>query len=91
MQGFESPQSFLEWFLSPQTTDAELIRRRLAALPPDWWAAFDRPAAGELYARERVYPPQSVVTSHPEHNPAALIELKRRLLGDERQRRDYHP
>lgn len=89
---FASPQAFLEWFLSPSSMDEEEMRRRLREMPDDWWATIDGSAAEALYQQESRFPPRTVWQPHPdEHDQYSLIELKRRALADERQRRAYHP
>ena len=89
---FESPTAFLAWLLHADTVDEGVIHQRLHALPHDWWAAIDGAAAEALYDLERQFPPRTVV--RPGGGVAdsyALVELKRRLLQEERQRRAYHP
>lgn len=89
---FDSPAAFLAWLLHADTADEGAMQQRLRALPNDWWAAIDSAAAEALYDRERQFPPRTVVQpSGGGADPYALVELKRRLLQQERQRRAYHP
>jgi hypothetical protein len=69
-------------FLGDGGRDEAALRAWLADIPPALWPAFSAEAAAELTG-------QDAATSGAEAARQASARLKRRLLGEERTRREY--
>ena len=80
-------RALLTGFLEHEGGDEAGIRARLAAVPPALWPGFSAEAAAELNEGDAAI--DSPATSNEGAARLHAAEIKRRLLGEERQRREY--
>ena len=78
-------RELLAWFLDDGTDDPEAIRRGLRDVPAELWPGFSAEAAAELNEQER----RPGTSGEPDAQRVERLERKRRLLGEERVRREY--
>ena len=80
-------RELLNRYLGHDPADETGIRAWLAAVPPALWPGFSAEAAAEL--NERDAPGGRAAASNEAAARRHAVETKRRLLGEERQRREY--